>query len=315
MPKAKTVDYDFVKSALIESGLRESSAKTYINKMRRILRLVFDDVNPTISKLKKNAKTIIDYVAEEDHFLNANVRKVILMSVSHLFQVYDLPIDVFEKPVKEYTSLADAEAITNSGKEMTDKINAIDFDAIKDSIKDETDPTDRLIKAFYSYLPPLRQQDLLNLIVINSGKDTSKGRPSKSPERNHINLKNNTMIINDHKTSNTHGSKKIALPFKLVAEIEKYMKSMKTRILFPLSSSGFTRRMTKLFGVSTSIFRKAYVSQKAPKMSPEELKNLAYILGHRLQTQMVSYRKPLIAGEPELEKDEPIDDDYESDSD
>jgi len=314
MPKAKIVDYDFVANALVETGLRESSAKTYISKMKRILRLVFDTETPTIKQLKKGTTKIIDFVAEDGNFLNSNVRKVILMAVSHLYEVYDLPIGMFEKPVKEYTTLADAEAITNTKQDTIDKINTIDFDAIKESVKDIKDPTDRLITAFYSYLPPLRQQDLIGLHIITGKTEDKNPKGKKSvtaeKERNHINLKNNTMYIYEHKTSKVNGTKQIPIPFKLIDEIQRYMKDMKTRVLLPLSSSAFTRRMVKLFGVSTSIFRKAYVSQKAPKMNATELAELSRVLGHRISTQMISYRKNLTnEKQPEANSETDTDDD------
>jgi integrase len=291
MTKSRIVDYDFVKKTLVDTGLRESSAKTYVSNMKRILKMVFETTTPKISLLKKEQKTLIETVSNPDSFKNANVRKVILMSLAHLYEVYDLKIEPFENPTREFTRLADAESVANTTAETIEKIEGIDFDVIKETIQDQKDPTDRLITALYSYLPPLRMEDYINLQVVNPPRNTQRGRSYKEPEGNHINLKSNNLVLKNYKTSNYHGTRTIAIPFKLAEEIQRYLKSTGNRKLLPLSSSAFNRRMNRLFGASVNTFRKAYVSQFAPKMTAQQLSELSQILGHKISTQMLSYRK------------------------
>lgn len=307
-----SVDYELLKQALVDSGLRESSAGLYESRIKKVLTGVFDDKNPKISKLKKNPKKLIEYVEQSGEFPSANTKKVALMAITHLYQIYDLPITAFENSVKHYTELADAESLTNTKEEDIEKITNIDFDEMKKRVPDIRDPTDRLILAFYSYLPPLRQQDLIDLPVMMTRIQDKKGRPAKDKQnaKNHVNLKQNKLHIHDHKTSRIHGSKVINIPMKLADEIRHYMKRMDSKKLLPLSSSAFSRRLKKLVGVSSSGLRKAYVSKYAPKMSAEELVELSKIMGHKISTQMLSYRKPISAtnATPELKPDEPAPD-------
>ena len=295
MTKPKTIDYTFIHDKLIEKGMKQSSATTYINKMKRVMRGMYNgDINPKVSTLKKSHQKVIDYISGDD-FKNSNIRKVNLMAVSHLFDIYELGSDKFMPYVKDWSSLADAESITND--KAIEKINEIDFDAIKANIELTNDPTDRLMMTFYSHLPPLRQQDYSNLLI------TSK----EDKDQNHINMKKKLLVIYNHKTDRIHGQKVIPLPQTVIDEIKRYTTQTKTDRIFNISSSGFTRRMTRLFGCSTGTFRKAYITQKSPHMNSQQLADLAYIMGHKISTSVISYKKTHIHTEPELQKEEPED--------
>jgi len=304
MPKLAPINYLEIHDGLIDLGLKESTAKTYMGKMRKVLKGVFGKDAVTKAVLKKNTKKIVEYISSDD-YKNANTRKVALMAITHLFTLYDLPVEYFEKFVVDWSRLADAEAVTNTSAEVIENIKNIDFGEIEKSIATTDDPTDRLIKAFYcGWIPPLRQQDLINVKVVDSPSSAKN-----SPNRNVLILRSNRLLVREHKTEKTHGAKSVPLPFKLMKEVRKYLKDMDTMVLFPFSSSGFTRRMIRLFGCSTSTFRKAYVSKVAPTMSAEERARVAEIMGHKISTAMVSYHKDI---KPDTEDKS---DDGESESD
>ena len=300
MPKQLPISYQEINEGLQDLGLKESSIKSYVSKMKKVLNGVFGDKSVTKQDLKAAKKKIVDYISGDD-FKNANVRKVTLMAITHLFTLYDLDIDYFEKFVVDWSRLADAESVSNTSPKTIEDIKNIDFDEIKASIPKTKNPTDRLIKAFYAgYIPPLRQQDLIGLkIVENMGL-------TKDKSENVIVMRGNRMIIKDHKTSKHHGAKSIILPSPLMKEVKRYLKALDTDVLFEMSTSAFTRRMIKLFGCSTSTFRKAYVSKMTPSMTAEQRAKTAEIMGHRISTSLVSYTKDLKKDEDEndLKKNE-----------
>ncbi len=298
MPKQAPISYDEIRGGLSDLGLKDSTAQTYISKIRKVLKGTFGQDAVTKQTLKKGKKKIVDYVSS-DAYKNANTRKVALMAICHLFTLYDLPVDYFEKYVVDWSRLADAEAVTNTSSKTIEDIKGIDFDAIQASIPDTKDPTDRLIKAFYTMLPPLRQQDLIGLKVFETLA------AAKQYKGNVLVLKPARLLIREHKTERSHGEKSIPIPAKLSKEVRRYMKAEDTDVLFPLSTSGFTRRMQRLFGCSTSTFRKAYVTKVAPTLTASERARVAEIMGHRISTSMVSYNKD-IKTDPELTPDEPV---------
>jgi len=292
MPKPQMIDYMLVKQALIDQGLKVSSAISYCSKIRKVMTTTFGSGLQPISKLRRSHKKIIQSVSG-DEYKTPNIKKVYLMAVCHLYEIYDITISPFEKYVRDWSSLADADAVNGTSAEDMVKIGSVDFDQIREQIDETKDPDDRIIKAFYTLLPPLRQQDLINLVVYNNKKDP------KRDDVNYLHLPSKKIVINEHKTSKIHGTKFIPLCDRLCDEVRKYLADTKRDVLLPMTSSGFTKRMTRLFGVSSSIFRKAYISKYTVDMSPEELYKTSQIMGHRINTQLVSYRKNLKAAEEE----------------
>lgn len=277
------VDMDYVKEHMLGKGLRESSTKTYINRIRLILKRIFDGQPLTKTLLAKNKKKILDFIVQDT--TSANNRKVAVQSLSHLLSTYDIDTQYLYPALKDLHQQSDADYIANNSKKVVDKINQIDFDKIKSNIETFKNPHDRLIAACYSLLPPLRQQDWTNVPVLTS--------TPKEPI-NHINLKKKQLIIHEHKTSRAHGTKTINIPTQLINEIKRYIADpAKNNILLPFSSSNMSRRINIVWGASTQMLRKAYVSKYAPKMNSDELIMLSKIMGHNLSTEILCYRKNL----------------------
>jgi hypothetical protein len=133
MPKLAPINYLEIHDGLIDLGLKESTAKTYMGKMRKVLKGVFGKDAVTKAVLKKNTKKIVEYISSDD-YKNANTRKVALMAITHLFTLYDLDVEYFEKFVVDWSRLADAEAVTNTSAEVIENIKNIDFDEIQKSV-------------------------------------------------------------------------------------------------------------------------------------------------------------------------------------
>lgn len=276
-----------VKAHMLDKGLRESSANTYLSRLRVALNKYFNRENPTLNQLKtKKTKFVESFLNTE---ASSNSKKVLLMAIIHLLNTYSLPTQNFELTMKQLSNEADAESLTTKSEETKEAIEKIDFDSVKEKRFEIKDPHNRLLASLYTMLPPLRQQDYSRLLVL-------KAKPKTVPApANHINLKTKQMVINTHKTSNINGQKIIQLPDELITEIQLYLKTVPKvdgqNILLNMSSSALTRRIASVFGHSSGLLRKAYITQNTPKMTAEELLKTSEVMGHRLSTAQLSYNK------------------------
>jgi len=297
MPSKQFINLDFVKEHMLSKGLRNSSSTTYISRIRTILTALFGDKELTKIQLNKQKKKILDFIVKGN--TSANNRKVAVMSLSHLLSAYGLDTQFLYTALSELHEQSDAESLTSNKPDVIHKLNEIDFQAMKNKIESYKNPNDRLICACYSLMCPLRQQDWNNIPVLTT-----------KPEEpiNHVNLKKKQLVIHEHKTSKAHGTKVIDLPQQLVNEIKRYIADpAKNNILLPFTTSNMSRKIKQVWGVSSQMLRKAYVSQYTPSMSSEELIKNCKMMGHRLTTEVLHYRKNLKVT-PELQPEEPIPD-------
>lgn len=291
------IDLDVVKQYMLGKGLRDSSTVTYISRIRNILVKLFENKQLTKIQLNRQKKKILDFIVKGD--TSANNRKVGVMSLSHLLSAYGLDTQFLYSALKQLHEQSDAESLTSNKQEMIDKLKEIDFDDVKSKIDTLESPDHRLIASCWSLIPPLRQQDWTNVSVVTS-------KPKE--QINHVNLKKKQLIIYDHKTSKTHGTKTIDLPIQLINEIKRYIADpSKKNTLLPYSSSNMSKKIKQVWGVSTQMIRKAYVSKYTPTMSSDELLKTCNIMGHRISTEVMVYRKNLNTSD-ELKPDEPVDD-------
>jgi len=174
---------------------------------------------------------------------------------------------------------------------MTDKIkekfDKVDFNELKKKAKEEDNTDLRLVYWLYSSMPPLRGNEWRGTRVVSSKK---KGKD----DENYVALKEKVLIVNNSKTSGSHGSKEVELPTELINEIKKYVANKESDILFDdYSASTFTKLLNKHLGYSIQSLRKRYVSEHFNKMTPKERVELAKIMGHTIQTAMLDYNKPV----------------------
>lgn len=289
---AKAVEMNRLKEHLEGKGQKESSIKTNISRVKKVLRELYDTEEPTLKQLKSIHTVLLTHL---DTYKTSNAKKTTLMSMIHLMDAYNIQTAPLMKQLKNWTKMCDAESVANTTEDMMEKIEGVDFDAIKETIATTRDVEDRMLKACYTMLCPLRQQDWIGL------KLTTK----KLQDENHINMKTGKMIIYHHKSDKTHGEKEIDIPVELMKEIKIYKKRNDTDVMFNLSSSAITKRLTKIFGVSSGTLRKAYVSKYASSMNAGDLLKLADTMGHKISTQLISYRKP-IKNEKEIDETDNI---------
>lgn len=299
---SKMVDIDQVREYLNEVGLRQSSIRTILLQIKRVLINVFEDDVITYKMLKKHVNDILDWI-DSDALPNYNSKKQHLNSINHLLKAYDIKNESIEQKLKDYAELSTAEQtqLKPNDKRMN-LMDSVDFDEMRERMRKEKNITRKLILALYTLLPPLRQQDYLNLQVF----DKAIKSKSKLPN-NYIDLKNKLLVISQHKTSDSNGAKKIDLPTELITIIRKYIREEETdNKLLPMSSSNFTKYFQRHFkGLSPQVLRKAYVSQYANDMSVEERFALGRIMGHKISTSQLQYNK----SKPSTTQNEDIEED------
>jgi len=282
------VDIQNVRDHLAEVGLRPSSIKTMILQINRVLNGVFDTNAPTLKILKRNTNEIMKWI-ESDALPNYNSRKQHLNSINHLFKTYDIKHEGLEQKIRDYNEMSNAE-ITQLGtnEKRVNLIQSVDFEALEEQMRKEKNLTKKLVLALYTLIPPLRQQDYLNLPVFDKAPKTKSKRPV-----NYMDLRNKVLVIGNHKTSDSNGEKIIDLPDELIAIIRKYLRYEESSVILPMTSSNFTKYFQRHFnGLSPQVLRKAFVSQYANGMSVEERFKLGRLMGHKISTSQLQYNKP-----------------------
>lgn len=137
-----------------------------------------------------------------------------------------------------------------------------------------------VVLGLYVEIPPRRNQDYLQMVVVKTTKKTKIDEFPK--DKNYLVLskgKPTEFIFNKYKTSKTYGTQKVAIPATLSEIIKRYLKVHssvlrdKTTTSYPFLVSGgeeitadnsITRILNKIFGknVGSSMLRHIYLSSK-----------------------------------------------------
>ena len=274
----------------LEKMMKPSSVKTHISQIKRVFRnVVGDNEDNWKSSMLRNSKPIKAFLDT----LPATQSKNLAGSIIRLAEIYKIKTDAFENYFTKKAELSMASRCSNTPTDKRkEQVEKIDFEEMAKQLKEETDPTKRLILALYcgKYIPPLRQGEYLNMKVFNTK------RFKKPRDVNYVSLKDKTIVINNHKTDVIHGIKMIPIPSTLVDEIRLYMKAVKPvePVLFEnWTNVNFTRFMNRNFGFSTQSLRNAYVSRIAVKMNEEDRRQNAFIMGHTLSCEKIDYEKDM----------------------
>lgn len=138
-----------------------------------------------------------------------------------------------------------------------------------------------VVLGLYVEIPPRRNQDYLQMVVVKATKKTKIDEFPKDKNYLTITARGTPLefIFNKYKTSKTYGTQKVAIPETLSAVIKKYLKvhsslvKDKSATSFPFLVSGgevitadnsITRILNKIFGknVGSSMLRHIYLSSK-----------------------------------------------------
>ncbi len=145
------------------------------------------------------------------------------------------------------------------------------------------------IVCLYTYIVPLRQQDFINTRFTDSGFN------------NFMDLENKKLIIKNYKTFKNHGIRTINICDELIEIIKEYrIKFNNTDLMVrkvggdkPMTNTGIGMFLKNIFGFSSSMLRKIFISQKVhdENMNVENRKKTALNMGHSLISQQFDYSR------------------------
>lgn len=281
----KRFDWKTLEDYFSDTKLSQSSKTTIEKQIRKILSAVFGRKDYSISELKKSAEKVCEYITKSWDIRTHSSKKNYLFAMKHLYNALGVKPECINKQLKETIEMSEAERageISGTKKEKFDKVN---FEEMRKKAKDEKNTDLRLILTLYSNMPPLRGNEWRGSRVVANEK---KGKD----DENFIALKEKLLIVNNSKTSKTHGQKRVDLPDVVVKEIKRYVADKENDILFDdYSSSKFTKFLNSNLGFSIQALRKKYVSENFNKLDAKGRVKLAKTMGHTIQTAMMDYVK------------------------
>lgn len=287
--------------------LKKATITSYETLLKRLYREALDKHTFNVALLKTKKDKIEKYLLGDE--INLNIKRNMLNAIINLLNIsrYEgTPIVmVYVKMFREIADEANKErtykGVTEEEKEnmvTADEINTFfnnyrkEVDALKFNWKNDLA---FLFFAFLKYIPVLRSQDYVSLVIVKNSKK------AKDID-NYINFKDGVIVINDYKTVKTHGTRTIDIPEEMLKIIIRYHEKANTDVLFPKKSdisepmtvSGFAHFLNGLFGrkVSTQVLRQSYVSElHDSNIKISQRKKIANTMGHTIDTQNKFYGK------------------------
>lgn len=304
---------------LKKSGFRPNSIKTYSCSIKRIHR----DVFKKDKYLKANLAEYDIIKKHIDSIKNIGVRKSLLAAIITIIKTEGFP----DKLIKKYndyfdvivTLYDDNNIYKQPSKKEIEKRKNIggmndivkkreEYLKIAKKSKNDRDWIKYLIASLYTYLPPLRQDEYIDMYVISLPKDTKEYTTyCNSIGNNFIDMTNNKIVICKSKTKKKFKIRIISLPIELKkaikmvrTEMEEDSRKLLNGKMFN-SQSGFTLFLSRTLGASSSMLRKLYISELLTNMGDrknmmkekniKKRKDIAYIMGHSLKMQEFTYSR------------------------
>lgn len=155
-----------------------------------------------------------------------------------------------------------------------------------------------IILSLYTFIPPLRQSEYLETIIVPHFTDVDQS--VVVPTNNYYALDTSQFIMLKSKTVRSHGIRIINAPPPLAKIISDFHTKYGTKYLIPaddedrqVTEESFTMKLNRIFkkNVSSSMLRKLYISTFARGMCKIDRKKLAYIMNHTIGTQELVYNK------------------------
>jgi len=219
-------------------------------------------------------------------------------------------VDTAEKTETQEKNWVGWEKIEEKRKELADEVAKF-ADKKKVSPSEYSHLLKLLVLSLYVDVPPRRNQDYLDMLVVHSLK---KGFTEDS-SKNYLVVKKKVpteFVFNKYKTNKKYGRQTVAIPEKLAGVVGEYLKHRpttaeeKTAKVFPLlvahdgkqltQPNSITRVLNSIFekNIGSSMLRHIYLSNK---MNISEMKSDAHDMAHSLNEQQ-KYLKQDSANQP-----------------
>jgi hypothetical protein len=266
----------------IDSKIRDFSNSTkivYLSAVVNALRMN----SKTSKKLLSSYEKMINDLAEENNKKDVNVKTKTQeenwTSWDEIIKKRDELKDDFEKITSEYANK---------------RLSPSQYQKVQDYV----------ILSLYTFIPPRRNQDYMNMVIVKSLPD------KEEDELNYYIQDKKQFIFNNYKTAKTYGKKVVDVPDTLADILDKYAKVIPGKtIKFIISKNDgsqltytntITRIMNRIFKkkISSSMLRHIYLSSK---YDIEDMKEDAEIMGHSLEQQKHYLKKK---SSPDKDEDE-----------
>lgn len=257
---------------------KESSAQTYLVRLRRVLNnngnpMLLDELHEKGLKYLEDCKTL-KYTTQKD----------LCVVIIKTLKVMGADVSAYEQEFKKLVELADAETVNAApSKQMSEKMDKINFDEIKENAKTETDMRKRIVSVLIGNLPYFRaSSELVGMHFL------------KHDSENYVDIKNKCIVIQKQKSEKC-GIRKIAISDEVAQEILNYKKTTGFTVLLEdiaktaNPSSTYSKWMARNFGFSTQAIRRKNVSEMNEKMDAPEKVELSKKMGHSIKTQQTIY--------------------------
>ena len=281
---------------LIEKGIQKNSAQTYSCYYSKLIKNVFDNVEPENMVSCENIDKVINYVQNSD--FNLNTKSLHVRSWKKIAEIkgHQGNYQKFDSPIRTFANSTIYKAPTKEELE-----NRIEFDYVikmREEYKKKLTNTFTvndlyyLLCSLYTYIPPLRSEDYYSAVIKTDTTDIEK--------ENYYDLEKKQLVLNQYKTVKTYGQRIVNIPEVLAEIIENFHEKSKSHYLICTSTglklmsqsfNGTFKRCLKK-EVSSSMLRKCYISDKIDEgMTAEERQKDAKVMGHSLTVQQLAYSK------------------------
>lgn len=151
-----------------------------------------------------------------------------------------------------------------------------------------SDKIDLLVASLYTLIPPLRGSEYVDCML--AGTITDSERAKILSKCNLCVLSEGKFYFTHYKTAKKYGLRTVSIPAVILPTLE-YFVEKKPIPLLPFSTETLRLRLNKIFGVSSRLLRRIYVSYKLPSLEPHERAKLANLMAHSYTMQSVIYAR------------------------
>ncbi len=266
---------DIIKNFINNYKGKESSKSTLLNGFRQIL-IGYNE----ILHLKNSTLNFDSLILELLSYFKSETRKI------SSAKIYQAPTS------SELENLISMDDIINL-RENTKRLCEYEF------FSNYRRHLRYLILCLYTYIPPLRGEDFFTSKVYDNVNDVEE------TQKNYVLISENLLIINEYKTIDKYGTRKIKLPRELINVITHFKLTFNTNWLIPkllkfpknihehMDGKNFTPFMYSIFGkkIASSMIRKIYISENIDKLNGDERKKIALIMAHHPSTAVLTYTR------------------------
>lgn len=308
---------------ILEKKYRENSIKTFAGSVKKVCKEVFK--REYDAKLLEDTNKVLAYVKTLEKISSQKNTLAGVLAFVKAEQTNPQVIKVYEDHFK---TLGQASANLQQYKEPTEdeKCNYIPFaeviklrdehaQTLSNYKIDELEQSNKLKEAtlfqktvfekylvlcLYTYVPPLRGEEWHDAVIEEVADPGSYSVIIEARKKNIIDLTHKKLVVERYKTSDIHGTRIIDLPDELVKVIKmsREINNGDPNLLInyasckPMTSQCLTKFLQSIFypkKISSTLLRKIYISEQTSKLSVDQRKKLAHIMGHSLSSQEFLY--------------------------